>query len=124
MRGFRWYQEIANLFKQIILLVGQVFNTAAYQRRLSVLNTLIDNNVKLKQILKEPKLNLDAAEKEYLFGEKFEEKLLKIRSVKQKFKSVITGLQRKPNMMNQLADPVTQPFRSGSLPNRKQRGRG
>ena len=90
------HQEIANLFEQAILLVGQVFTSAAYQRCLNVLNTLIDNNVKVKEILKEPMLNLDAIGNEYLFGEKFEEQLSKTTTAKQKSKSIFTGLQSKP----------------------------
>ena len=42
------HQEIASLFEQTILLVGHVFNSVVYQRRLNVLNTLIENNVKVK----------------------------------------------------------------------------
>ena len=53
------HQEIASLFEQTVLLVDQAFRSVAYQRRLNVLNTLIDNNVKVKDILKEPMLNLD-----------------------------------------------------------------
>ena len=59
-----------------------------------------------------------------LFGEKFEEQLSKITSAKQKSKSIFTRLQRKPNMMNQLVNPVIQSFRSGPLLNSQQRGRG
>ena len=54
------HQEVASLFEQTVLLVDQAFRSVAYQRRLNVLNTLIDNNVKVKDILKEPMLNLDA----------------------------------------------------------------
>ena len=61
-------QEIASLFEQRVLLVGQVFNLVAYQRRLNVLNTLIENNFKVKEILKEPMLNLDALDNDYSFG--------------------------------------------------------
>ena len=69
------HQEMASLFEQTILLVGQVFNSLAYQRRLNVLNTLIDNNVKVKEMLKEPMLNLHAIDNDCLFREKFEEQL-------------------------------------------------
>ena len=118
------HQEIASLFEQTILLVGQAFNSVAYQRRLNVLNTLIDNSVKVKETLKEPMLDSDATDNDYLFGEKFEEQLSKITSAKQKSKAIFTGLQRKPNMMNQFVNPVNQPFRSGPLPNSQQRDRG
>ena len=60
---------IQMVIKQTILLVGQVFNSVVYKRRLNVLNTLIDDNVKVKEILKEPMLNLDAIDNDYLFGE-------------------------------------------------------
>ena len=116
------HQEIASLFEQTVLLVGQAFNSVAYQRRLNVLNTLIDNSVKGDS--KGTKLDLDATDNGYLFGEKFEEQLSKITSAKQKSKAIFTGLQRKPNMMNQFVNPVNQPFRSGPLPNSQQRGRG
>ena len=73
---------LSKQFEQIILLVGQVFNSVAYQRYINVLNLLKDNNVKVKEtlkepmlILKEPMLNLDAIDNDYLFGEKFEEEL-------------------------------------------------
>ena len=110
------HQEIASLFEQTILLAGQVFNSVAYQIRLIVLNTLIDNIFKVKEILK-PMLNLEAIDNDYLFGEKFEEQLSKITSAKQKSKSIFTGLQGKPNMMNQFVNTVNQPFRSGPLLN-------
>ena len=118
------HQEIASLFEHTVLLVGQVFNSVAYQRRLNVINTLIENNVKVKEILKEPVLNLDAIDNDYLFGETFEVQLSKTTTEKQKSKSIFTGLQRKPNMMNQFVNPANQPFRSGPLPNSQQRGRG
>ena len=69
------HQEIASLFEQTILLVGQVFN-------FNVQNTSIENNVKVKEILKEPMLNVDAIDNDYLFGEKCEEQLSKITTAK------------------------------------------
>ena len=93
------HQEKATPFEQTILLVGQVFNSVAYQRYINVLNLLKDNNVKVKEtlrepmlILKEPMSNLDAIDNDYLFGEKFEEELSKITSTKQKSKPIFTGL--------------------------------
>ena len=77
---------------------------------------MIDNNVRVKELLKETTLNLDAVKNEYLFGEKFEEQLSKITSAKQKSKSIFTGLQRKPKMMNQNASPVNRTVWSGPLP--------
>ena len=50
------------------------------------MNTLIDNSIKVKQILKECSLDLDDMENPYLFGEKFDEKLIKITSCQTKIK--------------------------------------
>ena len=58
-------------------------------------------------------LNLDAAENDYLFGEHFEEQLSKIICAKQTMRSTFTGLQKKPNIMNQFANPINQVFPSG-----------
>ena len=38
--------EIATLFEQSILQKVQAFNAITYQRRLNILNTLIDNSIK------------------------------------------------------------------------------
>ena len=91
------HMEIATLFEQSILLIGQAFNAITYYRRLNILNTLTDNSIKVKKILKERSLDLDDVENPYLFGEKFEEKLIKLTSAKLKSESIFTDLQqRKP----------------------------
>ena len=68
------HMEIATLFEQSILLIGQAFNAVTYYRRLNILDTLIDNSIRVKEILKERSLDLEDMENPYLFGEKFEEK--------------------------------------------------
>ena len=78
------HMNITTLFEQNILLIGQALNAITYHRRLNILNTLIDNTIKVKEILKERSLDLDDMENPYLFGEKFEEKPIKIISAKQK----------------------------------------
>ena len=86
------------------------------------MNTLIDNSIKVKQILKECSLDLDDMENPYLFGEKFDEKLIKITSAKQKSKSIFTGLQqRKPAFSSR--PNYNQPFLSGPLPGGSTSGR-
>ena len=65
------HMEIATLFEQSILLLGQAFNAIIHRRRLNILNTLIDNSIKVKEVLKERSLDLDDMESPYLFGEKF-----------------------------------------------------
>jgi len=44
--------EVTSLLEQTVLLVGQAFNASVYHRRESLLSSLILNNVKLKDILK------------------------------------------------------------------------
>lgn len=61
----------------------------AYQRRQNVLSTMIKSNAKVKEILKERSLNMDDTDNDRLFGEKFEEKLVKGSDANQKSKSVL-----------------------------------
>ena len=49
----------SRLFDQAVLLVGQLYNSIGYQGKLNILSTLIDNNTKVKEILKEESLKLD-----------------------------------------------------------------
>ena len=42
------HMEIATLFERRIILIGQAFNEIAYHRLLNILNTLIDNVIKIK----------------------------------------------------------------------------
>ena len=76
--------EIATLFEQSILLIGEGFNTIRYHSRLNILNTVIDSSIKINGILKERSLDSDDVKNPYLFGERFEETLSKITSAKQK----------------------------------------
>ena len=88
---------------------------------MNILSTLIPNATKVKEILKEQSLDLDAVENTYLFGEKFEEKLSKITSAKQKSKNIFTGLQKSPTPRFS-GNP--QPFRSGPPPQLNHQGTG
>lgn len=83
---------ISRLFDLTTLLVGQADNSIGYQRRLNILSVLIDNNAKIKEILKEESLTLDNIDNKCLFRYRFEEKLAKITRAKQKSKSLFTGL--------------------------------
>ena len=78
----------------------------------------IPNSIKVKEILKEQSLELDATENEYLFGDKFEEKLSKITTAKQKPKTIFTGLQ---NSSSSKFRPCYQPFRAGPLSQNNQK---
>ena len=122
--------EVSRLFDKTICLIGQVFHSIGYQRRLNILSALIDNNNKVKEILKEESLRLDDVENVYLFGERFEERLAKITNAKQKSKALFTGLQKKPAVPylstngNNNDYYQQQPFRQSPLPQNHQRGRG
>ena len=89
---------ISRTFDQAVLFVGQVNNSIEFQIRLSILSALIDNNAKVKEILKEESLKLDHVNNEYFFGNLFEEKLAKINSAKQKSKSLFNGASKKANI--------------------------
>ena len=106
------HREMANLFEQTVLLTAQTYNSLAYQRRMNVLSALTPNSTKVKKILKEKSLELGGIENKYLFGEKFEEKLSKITTAKQKFKTKFTGLQKSLSLAS---SPSHLPFRVSPL---------
>ena len=68
---------ISSLFEQAMLLVGQAFHSVTYYCRQNILSILIDNPSKVKETLKDPDMALDNISNTYLFGDKFEKKLLK-----------------------------------------------
>ena len=110
---------MANLFEQTVLLTAQTYNSLAYQCRINVLLTLDPNSTKVKEILKEQSLELDVFENKCLFWEKFEEKLSKITTVKQRSKKIFTGLQKSSTAT---FPPSHQPFRAGPLSQSNLRG--
>ena len=64
------YMEIATLLEQSILLIGQAFNAITCGRRLIIFNTLIDNSIRVKKILKESSLDMDDMENLHIFWRK------------------------------------------------------
>ena len=46
------HMEIAGWFEQTIPLIGHAFNAITNQLRLNVLNTLMDNSTKVKEMLR------------------------------------------------------------------------
>ena len=88
------HNENASLFEQTILLVSQAYKSLAYQQRMNILSTIIENNTKATKILRQQATNVDARENIYLFGKQFEKKLVKVTSAKQKSKSIFTGLHK------------------------------
>ena len=90
------HQEMVSLFEQTILLAGQGLNSVAYQRRLNVLNTLIENNVKVKEILKEPMLNLEAIDNDFIFGESLRNSYQKLQLQNKNPNQYSLGVKKNP----------------------------
>ena len=88
------HNENASFFEQTILLVSQTYKSLAYQQRMNILSTIIENNIKATKISRQKAKNVDARENIYLFGKQFEKKLVKVTSAKQKSKSIFTGLHK------------------------------
>lgn len=89
--------SISSLFKQTKLLIGLAFRFISfiYYRKESILSTLIDKPGNVKESLKDPDIVMDNISWTCLFGDNFEEKLLKNTKVKQKSKLNFSGFQRK-----------------------------
>ena len=67
--------EMSSLFEQTALLIAQTYNSVAHHRRANILSTLIDNQTKVKEILRDQSDEMDDPNNEFLFGDKFEERL-------------------------------------------------
>ena len=74
---------------------------------------MIDNKVNVKEILKEPILDLDSPEHNSLFRENVKEIFLTFKRSEQKSKTIFTVRPRTPNLMDQFANPINQWFWSG-----------
>ena len=103
-------EEFNKGHRQTVLLTAQTYNSLAYQRRMNVLSTLIKNSTKVQKILREQSLEL--IENKYLSGEKFEEKLSKITTAKQKSRKTFTGLYKSSTST---LPPSHQPSRASLL---------
>ena len=98
---------VSFLFEQSIPLLGQAFNTTSYFRRENFLETLIDDKSKVKEILREQSDCLNDPSSQFLFGEHFENEFSKSVDVKQKPKSLFTGLQKQRAKTNHVTKPMT-----------------
>ena len=85
---------MVDLFEKTVISTTKTYNSIVYQRRMNILSALLPNSSKVKEILKEQSLDLNAIENSYLSEEKFEEKLSKIISAKGKYKTIFTWLQK------------------------------
>lgn len=107
----------STLFEKTVTLMGQSFNHLIYQRRFAILSAVFNDKSRAKNILKDWKdlLDLDPL---YLFGEKFEEKVIKTQKAKNKTKQLLkesagSTSRRIPNNV---------PFRGAPHPPRLARG--
>ena len=80
-----------------MLLIGLTFRFTSftYYRKENILSTLIDKPGNVKEGLKDPDMVMDNISGTCLFGDTFEEKLLKNTKVKQKLKLNFSAFQRK-----------------------------
>ena len=79
--------EFKELTEQSIMILGQVLNNITYNRRLSVLNTLMKEH-KSKQMLKEKASIFSESHKE-LFGQNVRENWCTNLKTKQKYQEVL-----------------------------------
>ena len=109
-------QGMANasmLYEKTVTLIGQTVNNLLYQRRFNALSAIFNDKKKAKSMIKENK-DLINNDDTYLFGDKFEEKVVKTQKMKVKTKQAL-----KDN--NQQSKQT--PSRGRLLPGRS-RGRG
>ena len=117
------FKEVSNLFEQTSTLLAHASNKLTYQRRFNILSTLIDNNTIVSDLLRTHADILNHKDNNFLFGEKFEEIMVKDCKSKKKSKEMFSGLKR-PASSSASGSSSQIPFRQGSLPNRGQRGGG
>jgi len=104
--------EMCQLFEQVVALVGQASNRTNYYRRSYILESVINDQKRAKDILAENEKSFQDADA--LFGEAFEEKIAKMSKSKQKSKDVFTALAGKEK----------KPFRSSPLPRGSETSKG
>jgi len=105
--------EICQLVEKTVTLVAQTANSMTYFRRLNVLNALIPDSTKVKQLINNIK---DKSDVEDLFGEEFETSLSQIAKSKKNSREVFKSIQGS----SKDSGNSRQPFQTSSL----SRGRG
>lgn len=96
-----------NTFEQVVALVGQASNRTDFYRRSLVLESVITGYRRVKDILSENEKSFTDPS-DVLFGEKFEDQIIKLSKSKQKSKDVFTALGTRDR----------KPFQSSPLPKR------
>ena len=103
-------EEMCLLFTHAIALVGQASNKVSYYRRLNIVDNLTGDSKRAKELLSENE-DVFNEKSSNLFGEKFEDLIVKLAKSKKKSKDALTSLTpQKP--------PATKkPFQRSSLSN-------
>ena len=73
---------------------AQLFNITSQYRRKSILGTLSDGKVKVKEVLREQSPSLNSFSKEFSFGAYFENEFSKSVNAKINLKSLFIGLKK------------------------------
>ena len=103
--------EMCKLFEQIVALVGQASNRTTFYRRSYILESVISDHRRVKDIMTENEKSFEEST-QALFGEKFEDQIAKLSKSKKKSKEVFTALGNNNNNKDK------KPFRSSPLPQR------
>ena len=102
--SFEDLMELSSNVEKTILLVGQAFQATAYHRRFNALNSVMKDQRKVKETLRE-KSDLLKSEHKFLFGEKFQHHIAETAKAKQKSEELFKAI-RPPTKS-------TKPFRPG-----------
>ncbi|XP_066912059.1 uncharacterized protein [Clytia hemisphaerica] len=117
-------KHLSHLLDQTILVLGQVQNAMNYHRRENVLSTLIDSSTRVKDILKNQSQELNLPNNNKLFGEEFENKLIKDTKAIKKSESVFTGVKPSSSATKPRFPTIgtKRPFPGGPLSTSRGRG--
>ena len=102
-------QDPFKLIEQIVLLLGQAWNSILYSRRLQILKTLMKDPKKAKNILKE-KADLLQKGDQNLFGKKFRSHIVETECSKKRTLEVFSGGSCSA------PPPAKNPFRTSPSP--------
>ena len=110
-------EEMCTLFSHVVALVGQASNKVAYYRRLNMVETLTGDSKRAKELLSENE-EVFIEKSSNLFGERFEELVVKLAKSKKKSKDALSNLASpKP-----VPPAANVPFRKSSLSKTDQGG--
>ena len=98
--------RMCGLMEVIVTLLGQTFNSVSYYRRRIVLLAIVSDKKQVKEILKDNSHVLEENKGVKLFGEKFDERVVKQLKIQKKSKEFL-GITEK----SARGSSSSQPFR-------------